>query len=297
MKKRILVTLATGRNGSAVTNLLLSQGYPVTIFVRSAGIKSAELSKKGAEVAPGDFNDYVALRNALSGIDSVYYCYPYKPGMPGDIKLFIKAAKECNVKTIVFMGQRIAEYDDTGSRLTADIRECYGLLQQSGLNVIYFAPGYFADNVFVVQEYVLQLGIMPNVFKDGKNPWISTGDMARCITSLLINPEAYYGKKIFPTGILSISSREIARIFSKVRGKKVWMLNIPDWLFFKAGIMGGAEYGFDKFAIVQSTFYNKQMQMNRFDIEPNNVVKELTGREPEDFETITKEYFANSKYR
>ena len=37
--------------------------------------------------------------------------------------------------------------------------------------------------------------------------------------------------------------------------------------------------------------------MNRLDIEPTDVVKRLTGREPEDFETITKNYFTNSPYR
>ncbi len=37
--------------------------------------------------------------------------------------------------------------------------------------------------------------------------------------------------------------------------------------------------------------------MNRFDIGPTDVVKRLTGRDPEDFETITKSYFDNSPYR
>ena len=89
----------------------------------------------------------------------------------------------------------------------------------------------------------------------------------------------------------------MAEIFSKVRGRKVMKVNIPDWLFFKAGIMSGMDFGFDKFAIVQSTFYNRQMQMGRFDIEPTDIVKKLTGREPEDFETITKQYFDNSSFK
>ena len=61
--------------------------------------------------------------------------------------------------------------------------------------------------------------------------------------------------------------------------------------------MSGKDFGFGEFAIVQATFYNKQMQMNRFDIEPSNIVKKLTGREPEDFETITRHYFDNSEFK
>lgn len=297
MKKKILITLAAGKTGFATASQLLEEGYPVRIFVRRPDYNTLLLQKRGAEVAFGTFDDEKTLREALDGVDSVYYCYPYKLGMPKDVALFIKLAKEANINSVVFMGQRIAERTDTGSRLTNDIIESYKLLEQSGLNVVYFAPGYFADNVFVVTEMVLQLGLMPNLYGKGKNPWISIGDMARCIVALLKNPEPYVGKKVFPTGPKSISSKEIAEIFSKVKGKKVWMFDIPEWMYFKSGIQIGKEYGFDKFAIVQGAFYNRGMKKNHFDIEPTNIVKELTGRDPEDFETITREYFSKSKYK
>lgn len=297
MKKKILITLAAGKTGFAAASQLLEEGYPVRIFVRRLEYNALLLKEKGAEVVFGTFDDEKALREALAGIDSVYYCYPYKSGMPKDVALFIELAKEANLHSIVYMGQRIAERADTGSRLTNDIRESYRLLEQSGLNVVYFAPGYFADNVFVVTEMALQLGLMPNLYGKGKNPWISIGDMARCIVALLKNPEPYIGKKVFPTGPKSISSKEIAAIFSKVKGKKVWMFDIPEWMYLKSGIQIGKEYGFDKFAIVQGALYNRSMKLNQFDIEPTDVVKKLTGREPEDFETITRDYFTKSKYK
>lgn len=297
MKQKIAIMLATGKTGYATTMQLLQEGYPVRIYVRSKNEKALELQKLGAEIAIGNFDSRPQLTDALQGIQNVYYCYPYQSGMAKDVALFIEAAKEAEINSVVFMGQRIAEFADTGSAMTADVRNAYDLLKKSGLNVVYFAPGYFADNAFVVTEFVLQLGIMPNPFGNGKNPWISIDDMARCIVALVKNPEPYVGQKLFPTGNKSISANEMASIFSKVRGKKVFKVNIPDWLFFKAGIRNGMDFGFDKFAIVQSTFYNRQMQMNRFDMKPTDIVKKLTGREPEDFETITKQYFANSPFR
>lgn len=296
MKTKILITLAAGKTGFATTLNLLEQGYAVKAFVRSKSYKALELEKNGAELAIGTFDDENALRNALNDVESVYYCYPYKAGLDKDIRLFIRLAIEAKIKTVVFMGQRIAEFADTESRLTNDVREEYKLLEASGLNVIYFAPGYFADNVFVISEQALQLGIMPNMFKNGKNPWISIRDMALCISSLLMNPEKYHGKKLFPTGSQSLSSKDIATIFSKVKGSKILIFNIPEWLFLKAGLMTGKEYGFHSFAIIQAALYNKQMQMDRFNIEPTTIVKELTGKDPDDFETITREYFSKSKY-
>jgi NAD(P)H dehydrogenase (quinone) len=297
MKSKILITSATGKTGFATAAQLLEEGYAVRVFVRSRNAKALQLEKLGAEIAVGNFNDKEQLKQALTGVGNVYYCYPLKPGMVNDVALFIEAAKAANINSVVFMGQRIAEYPDTGSAFTAELRQSYELLMSSGLKVVYFIPGYFADNAFVVAEFILQLGLMPNPFGSGKNPWISTNDMARCLSALLKNPALYIGQKLFPTGSRSISAGEMAAIYSKVRGKKVLKVNIPEWLFFKAGIMTGKDFGFDKYSIIQALFYNKQMRMNRFDIKPTNIVQELTGREPEDFETITRQYFENSPFK
>lgn len=293
----MLVTLATGKTGYAATVNLLKEGYPVRIFVRSKNKRAIELEAMGAEVFVGAFDNYQDLIDALQGIENVYYCYPYKPGMPQDMRLFIDAAKEAKINSVVFMGQRTAEYADTGSALTNDVRKSYSLLERSGLNVVYFVPGYFADIPFVTAEYFLQLGIFPNAYGNGKNPWISIDDMGRSIAALLKNPEPYYGQKLFPTGPKSISSDEMVQILSKVAQRRIFKINIPDWLYFKAVIMEGLKFGFDKYAAVQSLFYNKHMQLNRFDMEPTNVVKELTGREPEDFETIARHYLDGSLYK
>jgi NAD(P)H dehydrogenase (quinone) len=297
MTKKILITLATGRTGYAIAKQLLTEGYEVRIYVRSKNSKAAELQNLGAEIAMGEFGNREQFAAALFGIDAVYYCYPYQSGMSTDVTLFIEEAQKANIKTVVFLGQRIAEYADTGSSMTNEIRKSYELFTKSNLNTIFFVPGYFADNAFVVAEFILQLGIFPNPFGNGKNPWISNADMSRCIVSLLKKPELYYGKKLFPTGDKSICANEMNKIFSKVRGKKVIKINIPNWLFFKAGIMTGKDFGYNTFATIQADLYNKQMQMNRFDIEPTNIVKELTGREPESFETITRQYFEISPFK
>ena len=296
MKEKTLITLATGKTGYAATVQLLEEGYPVRIFVRSRNKRALELEELGAEIAFGTFDNYGQLKAALTGVKRVYYCYPIMPNMTENVKLFIKAAQETGIEAVVFMGQRIAEFADTGSIMTNNTIASYRLFEQSGLNVVYFIPGYFADNVFAVTEFVLQLGLFASPFGNGKNPWISNGDMGRVVAVLLKNPTPYIGQKLFPTGSKSISANEIAAIFSKVTGRKITVVNSPDWLFLKAGIMLGDEFGFDPFAIVQAGIYNKQMQMNRFDIEPTDVVKKLTGRDPEDFETITRYYFDNSPY-
>ena len=297
MKEKILIMLATGKTGYPATVELLKDGYPVRIYVRSRNRKAIELEKLGAEIAIGEINNLLQLKNALTGIHRVYYNYPLMKGMVESVETFIQAARISGIAGIVMMGQRIAEFDDTGSAMSANVRMSYKLFEESGLNVVYFLPGYFAENAFVTMEWVLQLGLMPNPFGKGKNPWISNGDMGRSIAALLKNPNPYFGRKLFPTGPKSISSIEMADIFSKVSGRKVKVIPTPDWLFLKGGMMGRKKLGYNTYTIVQAYIYNRQMQLNRFDIEPTDVVKHLTGREPEDFETITRDYFSNSPYR
>ena len=297
MNEKILITSATGKTGYGVTVQLLAEGYLVRIFVRFRNARAIELEKLGAEIALGTFDDHNQFKVALTGVSRVYYCYPIMPKLPQNVALFIKAAQEARIDAVVFMGQRIAEFDDTGSVMTNDTRTAYRLFAESGLNVVYFVPGYFADNAFVVTEFVLQLGLLASPFGPGKKPWISNGDMSRSIAALLKNPAPYYGKKLVPTGPASISTNEMAATFSNVSGRTVRVVNTPDWLFLKAGMMLGSDFGFDPFAIVQGSFYNRQMRLNRFDIAPTDVVKHLTGREPDNFETITREYFDRSPYR
>lgn len=297
MNEKILITLATGKTGYAATVELLQAGYSVRIYVRSRNVRALELEKLGAEIALGEFDNYEQFKEAMTGVKRVYYCYPIMSRMPQNVQMFVQAAQEIGIEAVIFMGQRIAEFADTGSVMTNDTRTAYRIFEGSGLNVVYFIPGYFADNLFVTTEFVLQLGLMASPFGMGKNPWISNGDMGRVVAALLKNPTPYIGQRLFPTGPKSIDTNEVAAIFSRVSGRKVQVVNSPDWMFLKAGLTLGKELGFNAFAIIQANLYNQQMRLNRFDIEPTDVVQQLTGREAEDFEMITRQYFSASPYR
>jgi len=294
----VLITSATGKTGYETTLQLLNDGYPVRIFVRSRNRRALELEKRGAEVAIGEFSQYESLAKALRGVRRVYYCYPIMPGMPQNVALFIRAAREAQLEAVVFMGQWLAEFADQESRLTNDIKTAYQLLEASGLPVIYFNPGYFAEVVIPFIEFVTQLGIMPSPFGAGKCPWVSSRDLGAVAAALLRNPAPYVGLKIHPTGPESVSAEQMAAVFSRIRGRKVRLLPLPDQLFLKAGFMTGEEFGYDAFSIVQANCYNRQFRLNRFDVGgPTTVVKELTGREPEDFETIARRFIEQSPYR
>jgi hypothetical protein len=139
---------------------------------------------------------------------------------------------------------------------------------------------------------------MPLPFGKGKNPAISNEDLGLVIAALLKNPKPYIGKRLRPTGSKTLSGKEMAAIFSKVAGHRVRYIDIPEWMFLKAAFFFAKEMRLDYFSISQVRHYMKEYRNNRFDIGgPTNIVKELTGKEPDDFETIVKNYVNNSPYR
>ena len=298
MKEKILITAATGKTSYQATVQLLKEGYPVRILVRSRNAKAQELEKLGAEIALGQFSNYDQMNNALKGVQRVYYCYPIMKGMPECVSLFIKAAKEQDIASVVFMGQWLAEFPDQKSLLTNDIKKSYGLLSRSNLNVVYYNPGFFAENIIALTEGVIQMGVMPNPFGDGKCPWVSAADQGRVIASLLKDPAPYYGKKVHPTGPKSITMKEVASTYSKILGRKITLMPVSDSMFMKAILASADEFGYDAFVAVQTVFYAHEYKLNRFDIGgPTDVVRQLTGSEPEDFETIARHFIDTSPYK
>jgi NAD(P)H dehydrogenase (quinone) len=298
MKEKLLITLATGKTGYETTLRLLKEGYPVRIFVRKRSSKALALEKLGAEIAIGEFNDYEQIKSALSGISRVYYCYPIKRGMAEDVAVFIKAAEEIKLEGLVFMGQWLAEFDNQQSIQTKSIQQSYELLAQSGLNVVYLIPGYFVENnIGVLLEFAVQLGILASPFGKGKNPVPSNEDLASCIVALLKNPQPHYGQRLRPTGPKSLSVKEMADVVTKVTGRKIRIINSPEWMFLKAAFSMKDEYGYDAFTISQARYYNKEYQQNKFDIGgPTDIVKRLTGKGPDDFETIVRRLIKNSAH-
>lgn len=296
-KAKILITSATGKTGFPTTVKLLKDGYPVRIMVHSRNAKASELENLGAEIVVGNLADYADLTKALKDVKRVYYCYPLIPGLLDGTKTFIKAAKEQNIEAIVNMGQRLADFDDQKSVHTNQIKESYKVYEQSGLNLIHLTPGFFADNMRFVVEFAVQFGLMLVPHGEGKNPAISNEDLGLVIAALLENPNPYFGKKIRPTGPKSLSSKEMAEVFTKVSGRKVRYINMPLWLFVKGAFKSAKEFGLNAFTISQVRYYFREYQANKFDIGGvTNVVKEMTGKEPDDFETIVNDWIENSPY-
>lgn len=153
--------------------------------------------------------------------------------------------------------------------------------------------GWFAENYFRgVLDTVAQLGIWPMPLGDGdvkKNAPPSNDDIAAAAVAALVDPSTHAGNTYRPTGPELLSPNEMAAIMGKVLGRKVKYLDAPDWMVMKALI----SQGFPATMVAQLIIYAEEYRRGTFAINaPNNVVRDLTGQEAEDFETITRRVVA-----
>jgi hypothetical protein len=121
--------------------------------------------------------------------------------------------------------------------------------------------GWFADNYMTVLGTIAQLGLFPLPLGDARTAPVSNEDIARVVVGALTNPSPRIGKYYRPTGPELLDPHQIAAVYAKVLGRPVKYQPLSERMFLKA-------------------------------LTANDVVLEVGGSEPEDFETITRRYVA-----
>src|ERR1700745_3370111 len=105
--KLVLVTGATGKQGGAVVEVLLTRGHQVRALTRDSASPAAKrLHEQGVEIASGDFTDHDSLVCAARGVDAVYaMSTPYEQGAEKETAQGITitdAAKAAGVSHFVY---------------------------------------------------------------------------------------------------------------------------------------------------------------------------------------------------
>lgn len=295
-KPRILVTSAAGNTGIPTTLQLLEKGYPVRAFVRRDDHRAKRLRDAGAEIFVGDQFSITDMRSAMDGVQRAYHCAPSFPSARNTLHfgtVFAIAAQEAKIEHVVILSQWLSSLDHP-SLFTREIwlnEEVLKLLPDTTFTVN--NVGWFAQNYFIgALEPAAQLGILPLPLGDGdvkKNAPPSNEDIAAVTVAALIDPKKHAGKTYRPTGPELLSPNEIAAIMGKVLGRQVKYQDVPESMLLKALKVEGIP----EFASTQLALYSNEYRHGAFAVHaPNNVVRDLTGREPENFETITRRIVA-----
>ena len=289
MKPKILVNTAAGKIGFAVAMQLLDKDYPVRAFVHRESPRAQQLKEAGAEIYLGNMLDIRDVRQSLQGVQRSFYGAPVDNNLLHAGMVFATAANEEKLEVVTNLTQWFANPVHPSFYTREHWLSDQALSWMPDVDVITINPGFFADNYFFVFEMIAQLGMMPLPIANGRNAPPSNEDIARVAVATLINPEPHIGNSYRPTGPALLSAQDMVGIFSRVLNKKVKYMDISQSLFLKAM----TALGLPAFGISQVRHYTEEHKLSTLTINaPNNVVRELTGNEPEDFETIVRRYLA-----
>ena len=155
--------------------------------------------------------------------------------------------------------------------------------------------GWFADNYFMVLEPAAQLGLLTMPLGEGsvkKNAPPSNEDIAAVSVGALIDPATHAGKVYRPTGPELLSPDDIAATLATVLGRKVKYQDISEAMFLKA-LTALRPPGFSQAVLTQLRLYTEEYRRGAFAVAaPTSAVRDVAGREPEDFESIARRVIA-----
>jgi uncharacterized protein YbjT (DUF2867 family) len=223
-RQMILITGASGNVGKAMLHEVARKEPRFRGMYRSK--EEAAKAPAGCEAVLADFSDKASLRKAMDGVAAVYVvCSP----IPQLVELesnVIDACKESGVKHVVLNSALGA--GDYGKSFPSWHRKVEEKLKSTGLSYTILQPNGFMQNIVAFYApSIRKEGAFYQAMGDAKVSHIDIGDVAVVAVKSLYAGE-HAGKTYELLGPEAVSNEELAKRISKVAGRTVRFVDIPE---------------------------------------------------------------------
>jgi NAD(P)H dehydrogenase (quinone) len=236
-KAKILITGAPGGTQGAtagkIVEMASERGIPIAALVRNHDDRSKRLADLGAEIVIGDLLNLQDVISATSGRDTVFFCYPVRPGLLEASSIMAYAAWEAKLKLVVNLSQgSAARWSPSPSGRKHWLSE--HIFSAAKIPTFNLRGGVFYENIF--RQFAA--GINENSelrapFADGSSyvPLVAAADISKAALEALLNPQRYAGKTRFVVNEL-LSLNEVAKATSQCLNRKVVYkeVSIDEWM-------------------------------------------------------------------
>lgn len=232
IKRSVLVTGATGQQGGAVAEALLSRGHRVRALTRRPdGEAARRLAAAGAEIAAGDLDDTAAVLKAAEGVDTMFLMgSSYEAGTAEETRQGIKAADAAKAAGI---GHLIYSSVASGDRKTGIPHfESKHLVERhiAGLGVPYTvsAPVAFMENAVAPWGIGgLRQGVHAFALPaDRALQLVALADIGAFVAALAERREQVFGRRFDIAGD-ELPGAEQVEILSQAIGRPIAYREIP----------------------------------------------------------------------
>jgi uncharacterized protein YbjT (DUF2867 family) len=220
----ILITGASGSVGKIVLQEALRKESKVRAMYRSK--EEAAKAPSGCEAVLADYSDKHSLPKALDRVTSVYVvCSP----IPQLVELesnVLDACKECGVKHVVLNSALGA--GDFGKSFPSWHRKAEDKLKATGTSFTILRPNGFLQNIVTYNAPSIRTqGAFYAAMGDAKVSYLDVGDIS-VVAVKALQAGVHAGKTYELNGPEAISNQELAKRISKVAGRTVNYVDIPE---------------------------------------------------------------------
>lgn len=226
-KDKILVTGATGSQGGALADQLLTHGYTIRVLTRNPESENAKaLAARGAEVVRGDLDDAASVKKALAGVWGAYGVQnTWEAGVEKEEeqgKSFARLAKEAGVQHFVYSSVASA-HRNTGIPHFDNKWRVEEVVRGAGFpSYTIIRPVFFMENLLgpwfkpMIAEGKLTVSIPPTTSLQ----MIAVEDIGKYLFQAFERHQELNGRAIDVAGD-ELTMPKTAEILSQVTGHKV----------------------------------------------------------------------------
>ncbi|TAX33543.1 SDR family oxidoreductase [Rhizobium leguminosarum] len=217
----ILVTGATGNVGRQVVEHLVKRGADVRALVRDPS--KAEFPA-GVSVAQGDFLDVDSLRNAMSGVSTLFLLNAVVPAEFTQALIALNVARSAGIERIVYLSVIHAD-------LYVNVPHFAGkfgverMIEQMGFKATILRPAYFIQNDLTVKDVITGYGAYPMPIGPKGLAMIDVRDIAEIAALELLRREQAAEPlaldRINLVGPQTLAGTDIAAIWSDVLARPI----------------------------------------------------------------------------
>lgn len=278
----ILVTGATGSNGTEIVKRLASRNAQVRAMVRSRERASA-IALSNVEVVEGDFDIPSTLVDALAGVERAFLLTNSSERAEAQQIAFIDAARQSGVAHIVKLSQFGADATSTGrfQRYHAAVEAA---LQASGIAYTFLRPNLFMQGLLNFRSTIATQSAFYAAASDAKVSAVDVRDIAEVAVAALT--EAGHEGKIYElTGSQALTHTEMAEHLSRVLGRTIAFVDTSPKAMY------------DTLLSIRFPVWQAEGLLEEYELYRRNEAATVTSgirnaiaKEPRNFETFARDY-------
>jgi uncharacterized protein YbjT (DUF2867 family) len=221
----ILITGATGLNGTELVRRLSAKGTPVRALVRTMSRAEAISLLPNVEIAEGDMARPETLTAALRGVDRAMLISSSDPAMLDVQTSFIDAARAAGVKHVVKLSGIIPDLESPFrfARMHGEIEK---RLEASGMAFTHLRAGEFMPAYFRQVPSIVANGVLALPMEEARIASIDIGDVAE-VAATVLTSAGHEGRTYLLTGPEALTMAEVAEKLSAATGKTIRYVNVP----------------------------------------------------------------------